>query len=209
MRLIPLVLATLILCAPPSYAEEWIEYSSRVDFFSVNFPGQPKITDIMYPTEYGIELPGRIYRADVDKNHYSVTVVDYSQADRIHAERNKNCKGDGDICNDRGGGEARGAMIFAAFPFLQRNAKLTHFAYYNADRVEGLRIQLNNVDGSQTYAVIHMHENRLYIFEGTVAAGLPPPALFQQSVGFLDKDGKRIRYSTVYSNGYPPPPRDR
>ena len=52
-----------------------------------------------------------------------------------------------------------------------------------------------------------MHENRLYILEGTVSAGSPPPGLFQQSLGFLDKEGIRVRYDTVYSNMYPPPSR--
>jgi hypothetical protein len=45
-----------------------------------------------------------------------------------------------------------------------------------------------------------MHENRLYILEGTVPKGYPQPALFQQSLGFLDKDGNGVRYQTVYSN---------
>ena len=36
----------------------------------------------------------------------------------------------------------------------------------------------------------------------------PPPALFQQSMGFLDKDGVRVRYETTYANGYPAPPRE-
>jgi len=54
-----------------------------------------------------------------------------------------------------------------------------------------------------------MHENRLYILEGTVPAGAPAPALFQTSLGFLDKDGKGIRYETPYSNGFPPPRRVR
>jgi hypothetical protein len=52
-----------------------------------------------------------------------------------------------------------------------------------------------------------MHENRLYILEGTVPAGAPPPGLFQQSLGFLDEKGVRVRYEAVYANGYPPPPR--
>jgi len=54
-----------------------------------------------------------------------------------------------------------------------------------------------------------MHENRLYILEGTVPAKSPPPALFYQSMGFLDKDGKRRRYQSPYSNGFPAPPRAR
>jgi hypothetical protein len=52
-----------------------------------------------------------------------------------------------------------------------------------------------------------MHENRLYIFEATVPKGAPSPALFQQSAGFLDRNGVRVRYDAVYSNAYPAPTR--
>jgi hypothetical protein len=52
-----------------------------------------------------------------------------------------------------------------------------------------------------------MHENRLYILDATVPANVPPPALFQQNLGFLDRDGRRVRYDTPYWNGYPPPRR--
>jgi hypothetical protein len=72
--------------------------------------------------------------------------------------------------------------------------------------VEGRRIQLANADGSQTFAAIHMHENHLYILEGTVPGDAPPPGLFQQSLGFIDSQGIRVRYESIYSNMYPPPP---
>ena len=52
-----------------------------------------------------------------------------------------------------------------------------------------------------------MHENRLYIFEGTVPPGAPPPGLFQQSVGFIDGAGFRVRYERIYDNMYPAPRR--
>lgn len=213
MRRILVVTAALILVmSAPSFAEEWIQYASRTDFFSVNFPGEPKVQDITYTTEYGITLPGRVYSYEVGPNRYSVTVVDYADAEKIHTARAEQCQkngGDGDICNNPWNGDVRGAIAYATWNFLQREAKVTHFASYSADLVEGHRLQLTNADRSRTFAVIHMHENRLYILEGTVAPGLPPPALFQQSLGFLDKEGNRIRYETVYSNGFPRPRRTR
>jgi hypothetical protein len=51
-----------------------------------------------------------------------------------------------------------------------------------------------------------MHDNRLYLLEGTVPNGAPEPGLFQQSLGFVDKEGKTIRYRDYYDNDYPPPP---
>jgi hypothetical protein len=57
-----------------------------------------------------------------------------------------------------------------------------------------------------------MHDNHLYVAEGTVPKGYPEPGLFQQSLGFVDENGTGLRYETVYSNEfhglgtYPPPP---
>ena len=213
MSPIPLIAAALILfVSAPSYAQEWIEYASRADFFSVNLPGEPKVQDITYRTEYSIALPGRVYTYENGPDRYSVTVVDYSNAEKLHADRVKKCQaagGVGDLCNDRSNGDVRGAIVFAAWNFFQRNAKVTHFVYTNADRVEGNEVHLANADGSRTLAAIYMHENRLYILEGTVPASSPPPVLFQQSMRFLDKEGKSIRYDSTYSNGFPPPRRAR
>jgi hypothetical protein len=209
MRLIPLIAAAFVLCSsgPALAQEEWIEYASRADLFSVNFPSEPKVRDITYPTEYGITLPGRVHSSEDGASRYSVTMVDYANIQKIHAERLQGCKAYPNTCNNPWIGELRGALDHAAWKFLQRDAKVTHYAYYNTDRVEGRRIQLTNADRSRTFAAIHMHENRLYILEGTVPPGAPPPGLFQQSLGFLDKEGIRVRYETVYSNAYPPPPR--
>ena len=46
-------------------------------------------------------------------------------------------------------------------------------------------------------------DRKLYVIEGTVPAGMPEPGLFQQSIGFVDKDGNGIRYQNIiYSNSY-------
>ncbi len=44
-----------------------------------------------------------------------------------------------------------------------------------------------------------MHDNRLYLLEGTVPEGYPEPGLFQQSMGFVDRDGNGIRYQALYT----------
>ena len=62
--------------------------------------------------------------------------------------------------------------------------------------------QLLNPDGARTFAAIHRHGTRLYILEATVPKGAPPPGLFQQSLEFLDENGKPIRYRTYYTTGY-------
>ena len=71
---------------------------------------------------------------------------------------------------------------------------------------------MNTADQSRTYAVVAMHEMKLYIVEATVPRNYPPATLFQTSLGWVDKNGKGIRYQTVYSNEfhgmkqYPAPP---
>lgn len=200
-----------LLIAVPSFAQEWTTFTSRADFFAVNFPGEPKVQDITYRTEYSIDLPGHVYSYTDGSSRYSVTVVDYTNVEKLHQDRARSCKaelGDVDSCNPQfqSRTDLRGAIVFATWSFFQRDAKVTHYTYSYADLVEGHQLQLANKDGSRTFAAIYMHENRLYILEGTVPEGAPPPGLFQQSLQFLDKDGNRIRYQSIYSNGFPPPP---
>ena len=105
MRLSALAVAALVLLGSgPSLAQDWIEYASRADLFTVNFPGQPNVREITYPTEYDITLPGRVYSAEAGRNRYSVTVVDYANAEKIHTARAEACRkagGEGDACGSR------------------------------------------------------------------------------------------------------------
>jgi hypothetical protein len=103
-----------------------------------------------------------------------------------------------------------GAITYATFNFLKRDATLTGLSWNWQDLVGGHLLQLTNrADQSRTVAAIHMHENRLYILEGTVPKGYPESAIFQQAMGFVDKDGNGVRYQSVYSNLHPAPPRTR
>lgn len=218
MRVIPLMsVALLFFLSGPVLAQglTWTEYVSKEDFFSISFPGTPKVQEITYPTEYRITLPARVHSYENGPYRFSVTVVDYRNALQMHQARNKKCTdegGDGDQCQDDGPEEMRGALVYASWNFMKRDGvKLTHYAHYNSDRVEGHEIHLTNADGSRTFATVHMHENRLYILEANVPRGAPAPGLFQISVRFLDSQLRPVRYEwdgiQLYSNGYPPPPR--
>ncbi len=222
MRLIPLVsAASILLMSAPSVAQEWTQYVSRADFFEVNFQGEPKVKDITYTTEYKISLPGRVYSVENGANRYSVTVVDYADAEKIHTARVEQCQkkgGEGDACQNEWRTDVQGAIVHASWQFFQRSdTKVTHYAWYVADMVEGHRLQLAGADGSRTFAAIHRYGTRLYILEATVPRGAPAPGLFQQSLQFLDEQGARIRYRRFYTTGYsdewkfpsPPPPRAR
>ena len=218
MRRIPVMTAALVLfLSGPSFAQEWIQYASRADLFGVNFPSEPKVQEIAYATEFGINLPGHVYSAESGSSRYSVTVVDYTDAEKIHTARVEQCRkngGEGDACQNPWRGDVQGSIVHASWKFIQRNAKVTDYAWAVSDNVEGHRLQLTNPDGSRTFAAIHRHGTRLYILEGTVPRGAPAPGLFQQSLLFLDQEGKSVRYRSTYTTGYsegwkfpaPPPP---
>ena len=217
MRLTPLISAAFVLSiSGPSFAQEWVEFASREDRFTCNFPSQPKIAATTYRSEYGAALPARVYSATQGQSRYSVTVIDYNQAQRILTEKARGCPAGAETCKGGAGAtgegywkvDIRGAIVHASWQFMQRDAKLTHYNYNFVDLVEGHQLQLtDNAEKSRTFASIHMHENRLYIMEGTVPAGYPEPGLFQQSLGWLDENGIGLRYQSVYTNGYPAPPR--
>ena len=215
MRPIPLVSAVLMFAAAgPLFSQEWIEFASREDRFTCNFPEQPKITQTIYRSQHEADLPARIYSASQGQSRYSVTVVDYTQAQRILTEKAKSCPAGAEPCLGSPGDEGhwkadiRGAIDYATWQFLKREAKVTSFNWGLVDMVEGRQLQLtNNADKSRTFVGIYMHENKLYMVEGTVPPGYPEPGLFQQSLGWLDENGIGLRYQSYYSNGFPPPAR--
>ncbi len=216
MRLITIVWAALALSiSEPSFAQDWIEFASPEDRFTCNFPGEPTITETTYLSEYGADLPTRVYSATQGQSRYSVTVVDYNQAQPILTEKAEACPPGAERCTGgttTGAGywrnDVRGAIVYASWQLLQRDVELTDYMWNFIDLVEGHQLQLtSNTDKSRTYASIYMHENKLYIVEGIVPAGYPEPGIFQQSLGWLDENGIGLRYQDVYSNGSPPPPR--
>jgi hypothetical protein len=216
MRTIPFVLAAFIcLGSFPALAQEWVDYVSKADFFTINFPTNPAIEEFTYVSEYEGKFPARAYRSAQGGSRYSITVADYRDAERFHTERAKSCPPDAHTgcsgAQSTGVGswkvDVRGAIDFATAAFLKRDAKVSFFGWSFVDLIEGRQLQLLNPDGSRTFAGIYMHENRLYILEATVPKGLPVPGFFQQSLGFIDANGKNIRYQSIYSNGFPVPPR--
>jgi hypothetical protein len=209
--------AALVLVPVAPHAQGWVEFVSRSDAFTINFPGEPGVKTMTYASEYGAQLPARVYGRESSMGRFVVTVVDYSGAERLHAERVKACPKDAHTgCTGApytGVGswkvDVRGAPEYATAAFLKRDAVVSFFGWSFVDLVEGRQLHLTNADGSRTFVGIYMYENRLYILEAGVPKGSPEPGLFQQSLGFLDGDGKNVRYEAIYSNGFPAPPRVR
>ena len=199
MRLRVVLAAVVLLGAERPFAQEWSTYTNRIDRFEVNFPGQPKVDAITWPSEYGAVFPGRVYSLEQNASRYSVTVIDYTDAERIHAARTNHTEADSLPIYWQV--DVQASIAYAAAKFRQRpGVKVTYDAFHYIDLVSGHQLQITNPDQSRTFAGIYLHESRLYILEATVPARAPQPGLFQQSLSFLDAAGKKVRYPTIYYN---------
>jgi hypothetical protein len=211
MRVTTFVVALALSTGTPAAAQEWTEYVNVPDGFRINFPGQPTVTELTWTSQLNFKLPARRYSAEKGRERYSLTVVDYAPIEQMGVERARTCPPGNANCRGNAGPvlgagyarhDERGAIMYATFKLLQRDARLNFLAWEWMDLVEGNLIQLTNADQSRTFAWVGMHGRRLYILEGTVPAGSPEPGLFQQSIGWVDQDGKDIRYQMLYSNSF-------
>ena len=192
----------LLLTSAGAGAQTWTTYVDRDDRFSVHFPGEPVVEEISWDSEYRAVFPARVHRYVDGDRQYSVTVVDYTDSERIHAERANRTQADSlpnywqiDVLS---------SIAYAAWQFRQRAASVTYDAWHYIDLVAGHQLQLTNPDATRSFVGIYLHESRLYILEARVPASAPPPGLFQQSLTFLDADGQRVRYDYIYTNQLPP-----
>lgn len=212
MRVIMFVFASLLAMTGAAAAQEWEEHTSLQDGFTLNFPGRPQVAETTWTTQLNYVLPARVYSAERGRERYSLTVVDYSGIEQQGIERAKTCPPGNANCRANAPPalgpaysrhDERGAIVYATFKLLQRDARLNYLAWEWQDLVEGHLVQLtSNADQSRTFAWIGMHAHKLYILEGMVPAGSPEPGLFQQSMRWIDKDGNGIRYQMIYSNSY-------
>ena len=214
MRLMPLLSSALVLAmSGTSFAQEWTEFSSPEDRFTVTFPGQPTVTETTWTSQFSAILPARIYSGTAGSGRYSVTVVDYNPIERLLSERSRTLPALDLAIHAYGLGywktDVRSAVLYAASKFLERDAKVTSLVANFSDLVVGLLLQLaNNADQSRTFASIYMHANRLVMTEATVPKGYPAPLIFQESLGWLDENGTKIRYLLMNYNDpdVPTPP---
>jgi len=175
MRLSRIIPAALILLVggASAFAQEWIEYVDRKEFFQINFPGQPTVKDISYKTESGETVPAKVYTAKEGPATYTLTVVNYKGSEA---------------------GDYRGSTAWAAWNFRKRGGVVTYDAYAQTDRIIGHQLQITNPDKSRSYIGIHPNMRRLYIMEASAPPDYPPPSDFPQTISLLDEQGRRIRY---------------
>lgn len=202
MRTVRLTVALcVLLLAQPGFAQEWTEYVNRTDRFSVPAPGEPTSEAITWDSEYGAKFPGRVYRWVQGPNRYSITVVDFSDAERIHStlKHEAYVGGVGYWMIDIAASIAHAARLYREKP----GVRVTYDAFHYINLITGHSMQVTNPNGSRSYVAVYLHENRLYVLDATVAKGQPPPLIFQQSFAMLDAEGNTIRYQSLYYNRFP------
>jgi hypothetical protein len=193
----------MVLISAPLFAQEWERYQNLQDRFAVTAPGQPSVEKTKWKSEYESMFPAIIYRWQAGANRYTVTVVDYSDSEAIYAANHHSDDFQLPVYWQI---DILGSIQYAATQYRQKpGVKVTFDAFHYINLVTGHELQLTNPDQSRTYVGIYLHENRLYIFDATVAKGAPPPLIFQQSPEFLDAVGNAIRYRTFYFNPTPEP----
>ncbi len=190
LALLALVPAGILL------AQAWVNYQNTTDFFSINFPepAEPLVREITWPSEYGAEFPGRVYTMAEGPATYSVTVIDYTDSQQIHLDRTNSTEADSPVTYEYWRIDVIASVAYAARQFRERGGDVTYDAWHHVDRVAGHQLNITNADESRSFVGIYLHEARLYIVEATVPKGYPPQSQFQQSLGFIDEQGRNIRY---------------
>ena len=176
VSIIPAIVAIFLSSA--ASAQVWEEYVNRENFFQVNFPGEPTMTEMPYRTTKGTNLTARVFTArapagSVTEGTYKVTVIDYSSAQ-----------------NDLGDAieQARQAMLAkGAVKYDGREALDMHRSW---------RITVETPTSRILGEILIAANNRVYIVEGETPIALPPPAQFQASIQVLNDEGVRIRTRT-------------
>ena len=198
MRLRYFILAVTVLCpGGAALAQEWVEYVNLPDRFAMMFPGMPEVEETTRMSAHDVVFPARVYTVDDGRSQFALTVVDYTEAERRHGERPDQ--------TDASSGprfwvmDVRASMAHAAQQIRERvraaDGEITYEGWVDIDKIEGHQMQITHADGSRTFVAIHLNASRLYSLEATSPAGFPPPAWFQQSLRFLDEEGRRIRYT--------------
>jgi len=105
-------------------------HSNRVDRFEVNFPGQPKVEEIKWPSEYGAVFPGtRVF------GRTNAARTNHTEADSLPIYWHV---------------DVQASIAYAATKFRQRpGVKVTYDAFHYIDLVSGHQLQMTNPDQSR------------------------------------------------------------
>jgi hypothetical protein len=174
--LVPAFVAAL-LCSTAS-AQVWEEYVNRENFFQINMPGEPTMTEVPYKTVKGTELKARVFTATAAPNSvtagtYRVTVVDYNQAINELPD-----------------------AIEQARASVKAKGRVTYDGVNNLDGHREWRVTVETANSRIVASILLAANYRLYFTEGETPLNVPPAAQFQASLQVLNDEGIRIRTPT-------------
>jgi hypothetical protein len=192
LRLISLSIC--LLASSSVFAQRWEQFESDEDAFRLMAPSGfgSTVEEVDFLTEYEIIVPSRIYSVEDDTGTYTLTVVDYRDAQQLHEERI--IATDGAYISVYGEVDVRASMAFAAKKIRDRAESIEYDAYHYIARVDGHQLQTTNPDGTRAFAAIYLHRSKLYVIEAVVIASSPRGGMFQQSFEFVGHNGNRIWY---------------
>jgi hypothetical protein len=161
------------------WAQTWDTYANRENFFSVNLPGDPVMTQAPYKTAKGTNLTANIFTAVAPPGSrlsgtYTITVVDYTKA-----------KDESSTAVE----QARNAM--------RAKGTVKYDGLNNIDLHLSRRLTIETPKTRILAEILMAANNRLYITEAETPLNVPPPAVFQASLQILDDSGVRIRTRTA------------
>lgn len=151
-------------------AQTWTSYANREYRVAIDFPGQPVEKDIAYKTKSGATVPARQFSVERGTNRYLLTVAVFPS----------------------GPGADEQEVEHAAALLRARGAVRVAAADAYDPGVPGRQLSIVEKGGRELLAVIYMYDHRLYIAEGSVAAGASAPVQFQQSMTILDAKGEQL-----------------
>ena len=169
MRYLILPAFVALLASGPAMAQVWIEFVDPIRGFSINFPHEPVSEEIEYMSYYERIVPARIYRAEQGTGRYSIAVVSFS----------------GDPTDSL-------TAVAHAAKAIRDKGEVLYDAFHDLDGIPGIVLSVREPGGRLIHASVYFVDQRLYISEGSVAAGNPAPAQFQQSISIIDTEGNRI-----------------
>lgn len=175
-------------------AQNWVQFVQLTDRFAIMFPAEPEIRETTHVSSTDVIFPAHVYSVKDGARLYSVTVVDYTEAERRHRERPDGT--DASSSERFWVMDIRASVAHAAKAFRNRGGEVTYDGWVDIDKIEGHQLQITNPDGSRSFIGIHLNASRLYILEATVPKGAPAPELFRSSMQFLNENGEHIRYTT-------------
>ena len=187
-----ITLASILWFCESAIAQRWMPYTSATDGFRIMTPGEFAIEEIDYETEYGIVVPAKVFSHENDTGRYSVTVVDYRDAQQLHDKRLREIGGIYQPIYAQV--DVRGSIAYAAKKIRDRASTIDYDAYHYISRIEGHQLQTTNPNQTRTFAALYLYESRLYVIDATASPEIAPPGMFQQTLEFVDEDGEVITF---------------